>query len=240
MKTRIITREIFGRVLGDGYATDCSMAKADIRNELLNIPTNNKFGRVFYNITANEPCIRYTAMVLPCDENHKFLTTNGRSGAYFGISMLLNNKKLNPYADYIMNNILDRLCGKIYVELPDNNLKLLIDDFYGAGLRELDYAIEDCAAQFNQSELRSKCRQGCVFDSIKNMTIHEKLHGLNIFKLRDKSTRQSVESLLNTNGVFRYQFIFDDTFVITDEIYEQYEKTKRKNITDLYFLTKEK
>ena len=72
------------------------------------------------------------------------------------------------------------------------------------------------------------------------MTIHEKLHGLNIFKLRDKSTRKSVESLLNTNGVFRYQFIFDDTFVITDEIYEQYEKTKRKNITDLYFLTKEK
>ena len=49
-----------------------------------------------------------------------------------------------------------------------------------------------------------------------------------------------VTDLLKSGGISVYKILYNDTFVINDDVYKQYIKQTRKNTNDFYFLTKTK
>lgn len=240
MKTSVITREIFGNFLGNGYGADCSQSTFDTRNSLLNMPVDNAVGRSFFKTQNSESNIRYTALLFAPNKKQNFFATNGRTGAYLGISLSVNNNAIDANARQIMWDIMDRLCGTIYTKLPNQDLKLLTNDTYGFALQKYDDAINTVIGKFNNAEPKAEQTKSNIFDSIFKKTDYEYLNNLNFFKLKNPNDKQMVTDLLKSGGISVYKILYNDTFVINDDVYKQYIKQTRKNTKDFYFLTKTK
>lgn len=241
METYILSREIFGCFLGSGYGSDCSKATINTRASLLSIPTDNMFGRSFFRIQKSKSNIRYTAILSKYDKKHDFFAANGRKGAYLGISLSVTNNILDLHARQIMWNLLDELRGNLYTETPEKNLVLLTDNIYGSALRKYDFAINSVVNKYNNSSVKPvQNNKENIFDSIYQITDYEYLNNLNFFRVKNQNDTQNVKDLLNSGGISLYKVLFNNTFVIADDVYSKYMDKLRADdkATNLVFYTK--
>lgn len=237
---KILQNEIFGNLLGTGYAADVSKTDLLTRNYLLRYTPKYEYGRPFFKNLEHDYIARYTMLLLPKDANHVFLSKDGRDGAYLGISLRLSEPIPDDKVIKLLNRVLDCMCGDVYAHTPNGNLQYLTANLYGNALALYTETLAKNVKHFNDQEI-GKTPIKNIFNTLDTSVPTQQFQDYSLYRFPTNDTLAKATNELKNIGVENYDIVFNDTIAIPNDEKQKYlEQLYEKNKTILLKMPKQK
>jgi len=237
---KILQNEIFGNLLGSGYAADISKTDILTRNYLLKYTPKYEYDRPFFKNLEHDYIARYTMLQLPKDSNHVFLSKKGRGDAYLGISLRLSDVIPDDKIRNLMERVLDSLRDSVYKQTPKGDLQFLTENLYGEALALYTESLVKNIKHFNNREIGAN-RIKNIFDTLDNSVKNQQLQNYSVYRFTDDDSCAKTIKELKNIGIENYDVMFNDTIVISNDEKQKYiEQLYEKNKTILLKMPKQK